>query len=68
MVQVASEGDGSTLRGEVHSVIDKDGEELITYQIQLKQHLADISRYNKNLGRCFGIIMGNAPRRWNNFS
>ena len=35
-VQVASEGDGSTLRGEVQIVTDKDGEEFITYQIQLK--------------------------------
>ena len=58
VIQVATEGDDSILKGEVKSVVDKDGEEFIMYQIQLKQYLADASKYNENLERCFGIIMG----------
>ena len=57
VIQVASYGDDSKLTGEVQSVVDKDGEKFITYQIQLKQYLADISKYNENLERCFGIII-----------
>ena len=57
VVQVAFEGDSSTLRGEVQSGVDKDGEEYITYQIQLKQYLANINKYSINLEWCFGIIM-----------
>ena len=49
IVQVATIGEDSKLVGEVQRVIDKDGEDFITYQIELKQYLTDISKYNENL-------------------
>ena len=36
VVQVATVGDDRKMRGEVKSVIDKDGEAYIMYQIELK--------------------------------
>jgi len=49
VVQVATLGDDSKLRGEIQSVINKDGEEYITYQIELKQYINDVAKYRHNL-------------------
>ena len=58
VVQVATEGENSRLIGEVQSVIDKEGEGFIVYQIRLKQYLSDIGKYNADLEKCFSIIIG----------
>ena len=58
VVQEATVGKGSKLVGKVKSVIDKDVEAFITYQIMLKQYLGDISKYNDSLEKCFSIIIG----------
>ena len=56
--QEASVGDNSTLIGKESSIVDRDGPAFITYQILLKQYLGDISKYNDDLEKCFGVIIG----------
>ena len=42
VVQIATLGADSKLIGEVRSVLDKEGEAFITYQIKLKQYIGDV--------------------------
>ena len=58
VVQEASLGDDSKMIGVNRSVIDKDGEEYMMYQISLKQYVTDLSMYNDNLEKCYSVIIG----------
>ena len=58
VVQEATVGEGSTLRGVTKRVINKNGEDCIIYQIKLKQYTGDLSKYVDSLEKCFSEIMG----------
>lgn len=58
VVQVTTLRDDSKMRREVQNVIDKDGEDYFTNQIELKQYICDIAKYRHNLEKYFGIILG----------
>ena len=51
-------GSDSKLVGQVRSVLDRDGEAFITYQIELKQYVGDVAKYKDNLEKCFSTIIG----------
>ena len=58
IIQEATEGEDSRMMGIMKTVIDKDGEEYIMYQMQLKQYVSDLARYEDNLEKCYSVIIG----------
>ena len=49
VAQETTPGKNSTMLGVVKEMIDKDGEDYTIYQIKLKQHISDMSKYTDNL-------------------
>ena len=58
VIQEATLGSDSKLVGKLVKVLDKDGEDFVTYQIQLKQYIGDLAKYTDNLEKCFSVILG----------
>ena len=44
--------------GQLMSILDKDSDAYMTYQLELKQYLRDIYKYRNNLEKCFSVIYG----------
>ena len=57
IVQAATEGKDSKIAETRRSVVDKDGEDFIMYQIKLKQYLTNVAKYDDDLEKFFVIIM-----------
>ena len=58
IVQEATAGDSSVLKGVEKEIINKESEEFIIYQMELKQYISDKTKYNSDIQKCFNIIMG----------
>ena len=39
-------------------VIDKDGEDYVEYQINLKQYMTDLTKFNSDLEKIFSLLLG----------
>ena len=61
VVQFATMGEDSVLVGREVSVIDKDCEEYIEYQLYLKQYMTDLTKFNDNLEKCYSLLIGQCP-------
>ena len=58
VVQVATIGEDSKMVGKEVVVIDKDGEEYVEYQINLKQYMTDLNKFNSDLIKIFSLLIG----------
>ena len=58
VVQEAIEGADSKMKGIIKSAIDKYGKDYIIYQINLKQYVSDLAKYDSNLEKCYSFIIG----------
>ena len=58
IVQEATPGDASVLRGVEREVIDKDSDAFFEYQEEMKRYVSDKARYTKDMQDCFNIIIG----------
>ena len=58
VVQEATLGDDSKLIDVTKNVIDKDGEDYMMYQINLKQYVSDLTKYNDNMEKWYSVIIG----------
>ena len=44
--------------GVTKRVIDKDGEDYMVYQINLKQYVSNLTKYDDNLEKWYSVIIG----------
>ena len=58
VVQEATPGDNSMFVGVERTIIDKDSEEYLEYQVELKQYITDKTKYRDDMHKCFNIVMG----------
>jgi len=58
VVQEATLGASSVMNGVSKMVIDKDGEDYMMYQVNLKQYASDLTKYNDDLEKCYSVIIG----------
>ena len=57
VVQEATPGDNSTFAGVERIIIDKDSEDYLKYQVELKQCMTDKTNYHDDIHKCFNIVM-----------
>ena len=55
-------GADSKLVGVSMTVIEKDSEDYLEYQVELKQYITDKSKYRESVHKCFNIIIGQCSR------
>ena len=58
VIQEPTAGPDSKLQGVEKEVIDKDSEDFLEYQLELKQYVTDKAKYNDDIQICFNLIMG----------
>ena len=58
VVQEVMPGYNSTFTGVERTIIDKDSEDYLEYQVELKQYITDKIKYRDDLHKCFNIVMG----------
>ena len=58
MVHEATPGADSIIIGVEKTVVEKDSEEFLEYQVELKQYITDKTSYRDDIHKCFNIIMG----------
>lgn len=58
IVQVATLGEDSKMIGKEVTDIDKDGEDYVEYQINLKQYMSDLTKFNSDLEKIFSLLLG----------
>ena len=58
IVQEATPGADSKMIGVKRLLIDKESEDYLEYQVELKQYVTDKTKYRDDIHKCFNIIMG----------
>ena len=58
VIQVATVGEDSIMVRKEITCIDKTGEEYTKYSLCLKQYMTDLTKFNSDLEKFFGLILG----------